>query len=396
MAQFLVQQQPRGALANATGDSSEKNPSEVWKGKIDVLLRLTQRVAEDDLPQLWHAWANCRKEERRAVLQEQFRRMSRDLSLPEPVATVELTSMLYTLSFGASFEDKLEHGVQPFAVTYLSQKSVAEQRELIDMHELLREGSPSVKAASKISMPKKESQMLRTMRAFGVVLAVALGASSELYKAYKRDVIDSYDVIQPKLEALAELHPLEPVYAQVLRWLQLRLQEYWTEVEVAVGRVDPPNFKMLFEAIRYKQWLRPEIPIAYLTKVKRCGSDAASTLTGGTNGGGPSPANPGPPNPGAAAKKHTYARNESPRSNLVEKAPSMGKINVFLKAAENGTAVGCPKTDSGVEMCLAFHTKGGCYKDCGRATGDTTLSDGEAERLEKFINKNLALIASRT
>ena len=49
--------------------------------------------------------------------------------------------------------------------------------------------------------------MLRTMRAFGVVLAVALGTLSALYKAYKEDVIDSYDVIQPKLEALAELHP---------------------------------------------------------------------------------------------------------------------------------------------------------------------------------------------
>jgi hypothetical protein len=32
--------------------------------------------------------------------------MSRDLSLHEPVAMVELTTMLYTLSFGAPFEDK--------------------------------------------------------------------------------------------------------------------------------------------------------------------------------------------------------------------------------------------------------------------------------------------------
>jgi hypothetical protein len=76
---------------------------------MDVLLRLTQWVAEDDLPQLWYAWANCRKEKQR------------DLCLPEPVAMVELISILYTLSFGPPFEDKLEHGVQPFAVTYLLQ-----------------------------------------------------------------------------------------------------------------------------------------------------------------------------------------------------------------------------------------------------------------------------------
>jgi hypothetical protein len=181
--------------------------------------------------------------------------MLRALSLPEPVATVELTTMLYTLSFGAPFEDKLEHGVQPFAVTYLSQKFVAEQRELIDLHEILREGYPSVKdildlkAASRISMLTKKSQMLRMMRAFEVVLAVALGTSSQLYKTYKKDVIDSYNALQPKPEALVELYPQEPIYAQVLRWLQLRLQESWTKVEVASGRVRPPNFTMIFEAI---------------------------------------------------------------------------------------------------------------------------------------------------
>jgi hypothetical protein len=79
---------------------------------------------------------------------------------------------------------------------------VAEQRKFINMHDILRKGSPSVtdildlKAASRIPMPAKELQMLRMMPAFGVVLAVALGTSSELYKSYKEDVIDSYyDVI---------------------------------------------------------------------------------------------------------------------------------------------------------------------------------------------------------
>jgi hypothetical protein len=138
---------------------------------------LTQRGSEEDLPQLWRAWANCKKEERRAVLQEQFCQLARALKLPEPVATVELTSMLYSLAFAAPFEDKLEMGVQPLAVTYLSQKTVAEQREIIDLHEMLKEGAPSLtdildlKAASRIAMPTKESQMLRTMRAFAVVLA---------------------------------------------------------------------------------------------------------------------------------------------------------------------------------------------------------------------------------
>jgi hypothetical protein len=77
----------------------------------------------------------------------------------------------------------------------------------------------------------------------------------------------------------------------------------------------------------------------------------------------------------------------------VEKALHIGKINVFLKAAGNGTAIGVPKTDAGIEMCLAFHAKGGCYKDCGRATGHGALSNSESNRLCKFIDKNLAVIS---
>jgi hypothetical protein len=37
---------------------------------------------------------------------------------------VELTTMIYMLSFVAPFEDKLEYGIEPFAVLYLSQKLV--------------------------------------------------------------------------------------------------------------------------------------------------------------------------------------------------------------------------------------------------------------------------------
>jgi hypothetical protein len=212
----------------------------------------------------------------------------------------------------------------------------------------------------------------------------------ELYKSYKEDVINSYDVIQPKLEALAELYPQEPIYAQVLRWLQFHLQEYWTEVEVASGPVSPPNFKMLFEAIRYKQWLRPEISLAYLQKTKRTRLETsfANGGSGTASGVTSSQATEGAPAPAAgAAKKHAYARNESPRSDLVEKAARIGKINVFLEAAGNGTALGVPKMDAGAEMRLVFHTKGRCYKDCGRATGHGALRDSESNRLCKFMTR---------
>jgi hypothetical protein len=105
VTELLLQQQPQGSTGQMP--NCDKLPSEIWR--------------------IWHAWANCKKEEHYAVLQDHFRKMAQDLKLPEPVATFKLTNLLYTLFISTPFKDKLEYGVQLFAVAYLSQKSVAEQ-----------------------------------------------------------------------------------------------------------------------------------------------------------------------------------------------------------------------------------------------------------------------------
>jgi hypothetical protein len=42
------------------------------------------------------------------------------------------------------------------------------------------------------------------------------------------------------------------------------------------------------------------------------------------------------------------------------------KINNFLKVVGGGQTAIAPLNEQGKEMCLAYHTKGGCYKDCTR------------------------------
>jgi hypothetical protein len=39
--------------------------------------------------------------------------MARNLKLAVPITTMELTNMIYSLSFTAPFENKLEYGVHP-------------------------------------------------------------------------------------------------------------------------------------------------------------------------------------------------------------------------------------------------------------------------------------------
>jgi hypothetical protein len=55
--------------------------------------------------------------------------------------------------------------------------------------------------------------------------------------------------------------------------------------------------------------------------------------------------------------------NKPLKPDLIVKGQVMGHIMVFLNITE-GSA---PKTDLGQEICLAYHPKGGCYKDCAGA-----------------------------
>jgi hypothetical protein len=52
--------------------------------------------------------------------------------------------------------------------------------------------------------------------------------------------------------------------------------------------------------------------------------------------------------------------------------------------------------DVGIEMCIPYHTKDRCCKDCGQAKGHSALKDGEVERLYKFIDENVAVIVGGT
>jgi hypothetical protein len=91
-------------------------------------------------------------------------------------------------------------------------------------------------------------------------------------------------------------------------------------------------------------------------------------------------------------QKHAYQRNEAPIHDLVQKGGPSGKIAVFVKVA--GESV--PKSDCGREMCIAFHTKGGCYKDCARAIGHSKLNKAENARLQTYVDKGLEKMAAPT
>ena len=152
-----------------------KRPSECWAGTADILMRLCQVTDEDDLPGLWHDWANSKEKLRRQVLQERLRRTATTMKLPCPIATDALVAVLFELAFASVHDGTLEKGLQPFLTVCLGESTAAEQMALNEASDLLKAGASSladvlnVKAAGKVTVPVRDSQMMRTLRGFAVV-----------------------------------------------------------------------------------------------------------------------------------------------------------------------------------------------------------------------------------
>jgi hypothetical protein len=158
--------------------------------------------------------------------------------------------MLINLQFVSPDEDDLETGLQPFVVCYHGQKTLAQLQRMNNMYDMrIQQGAQpnlsdlfTLKAASKISIPVNESQCLRTLKSFAVLLATLLGTTSRIYKAFKTDVVDAFEAHQPAVETYTLSLPGKPIYAEILRWVKLCFHSYWSRVICTPTGISlPPN-----------------------------------------------------------------------------------------------------------------------------------------------------------
>jgi hypothetical protein len=234
-----------------------------------------QVLSENDLPPVWAELANCEKRERITILQTAFRRFARRENLSTPQATAELTNIVINLQFLSPDDEKLDLGLQPFAVAYIDQRTVAEQQILNDAHNRIYESTPTYKdlvdlrKAGKLPIPTAERQIRKTLEAFAVTLGVLVGTRSLLYKACWTFIVDDFNRISDRLADLHEEQPHQMAYPKYLRWLQLRFQSYWESAEANAVDARVPRFENLHDDIRNQQWRAPAIPPGYLPTPKK-------------------------------------------------------------------------------------------------------------------------------
>ena len=150
--------------------------------------------------------------------------------------------------------------------------------------------------------------------------------------------------VSPTLETYAERHPGQPVYAQILRWLQLRFNEYWRQAQRNIGGpINVPDFTALYTAVKFKNWLPPEIPFMYLRESEPMWAGSQTPTTRG----GVALANVGGPTilgSGTVASTVGDGKRNAPKSLKNEEVPdairglsaNIGKIQKFLEVMGDG------------------------------------------------------------
>jgi hypothetical protein len=302
--------------------------------------------------------------------------------------------MLINLQFVSPDEDDLESGLQPFVISYHGQRTLAQLQRMNNMYDMIQQGAQpnlsdlfTLKEAGKISVPINESQCLRTLKSFAVLLATMLGTSSGIYRAFKVDVVEAFEAHQPAVETYALSLPGKPVYAEILRWVQLRFHAYWTRViRTSTGPVAPPRFNDLYEQMTYKQWIRPSLPSAYITdSVKPPKGPVPTSQVGKKPEKRKQDSTP--------TDERNYIRNPKFDTDLKQLGVDVGKISTFLKKVSQ--AEGPTPTNpaiQGHEACLTWHTKGHCWDHCDKQGTHVVPSATEKDSLVSFLTEGLKMI----
>jgi hypothetical protein len=232
-----------------------------------------------------------------------------------------------------------------------------------------------------------------------VLLYTMVGPTHPLYLATKRNLVDQYDTFQPLVETYIASLPGQPVYTQMVRWVQLRCNAYWNMVvRSSTGSTRAPDFGALYNDIQYKQWNRLSVPKQYMsdTKAKPAivpSNEGAGVVAG--RGGKKQLKPPKPPKETPVQKTPERLGNPAfDEEALKPLGVRIGRVALFLKkiAPDGRTSAVPPKNAANAVLCLNFHTKGHCWSHCDHAKSHVELLANEKTQLIEFLEKGLEQI----
>jgi hypothetical protein len=369
-------------------EAVDKSPSKYWGDATLIVNRITWTSTPDALPELWHVIAKSSKTNLRILITEHLRVVAQDMGMEgaAPVVTPSLSKKLATLQFSHPDIDNLDDGIQPFVVGVRSKKEQANLKSYIGYYDSILEGgaAPGLKdlqdlsQKDKVAMPKTLLQAQTTLRSFHVLLRAMLPESHDLVIQFARFCT----AFNRKLLQLEENSPGQNFPAQIVRFLQIRISNWFTEQEENSWRVTPPDFMDLLTRIqnRDSSWV-PALPGLQTPLEER-----------------PKPGKPAPdPEKPSGTKKRdpetpTETKGKGDRANntAYDEAFTFYKSKgiPLKKLRENALAANHPVPQGAHgEMCLSYHILGFCWSNCARNAGHQPLSAPDKEKLVNWCRE---------
>jgi hypothetical protein len=401
------QRQFRDADEERRANTDTKSPDTFLGAAVQSLLRVAQVATAADLPPLWQELAETNKTQRRLVIQ---RALDEALQLVIPgggrshVVTPSLAKKVCDLEFRMTNPEDLVTGIQPFVLVQTTPGERQAAQTLVDSYDTVMAGAAASLADAQqliahdaVVLPRTSVQArtcLTYWRALVLITlgpnhpwTMALGAFLAHYLARENEI----ELVLPR-----DLQHRSLVPALMVRWLQLRWEDWLQTQWTSPNDIPVPNVLELFTQLRIGFAWEPPIPAQYLVPPRQILPSAVEEevpprITGAAGGSGASRI--GGPAQQAAVRNTNYLEAEFGqfrilpvriRDLLDRHAATPPPISSHDSPANRTN----PRTP--VRMCLSFHVKGMCNDRCGRACDHRPLTAEKRQELLAWCTAHYA------
>ena len=340
--------------------TTTKMPEQYYGNGILALYRYTHATSQAQLPPLYGVVANTTKKNLCAMIGEHLQGVGHELGqeMFVPTVTPDLANRISSGTYHHVDRDNLSDGVQPFITPALDPVSKTELHLNIAAYDTIVAGATAqltdlaaLQAAHKIHLPRSILQANHQFKSFRILLHGILGGDHPLTITYASFVLE-FEAQQSQIEQLADTLDYP---AQLVRWVQLRLTNWFNRQYLHPGHVPPPNLLQLFDDIANEVPWKPRIPgLPLMIPTARGGT--ATTMSSSTVS---TPT-------GVMKPDHTRVPNSSYQTDLQRfKDSGVSLSKAHEQAKEAGSPI--PTNGKGTEVCLSYHVLGFCWENCARA-----------------------------
>jgi hypothetical protein len=395
-----------------------KLPSNKFTITLNILQEYLKTPDENNLPPLWHRWANGTKKQEFTILSDQlcaYARGPEAFSTTVPVVNVRLVQDLLSFTFVGDTLDDIKTGIQPFVIADGSAEHRHANLEISRLYGLLNSGEQALMLSDLESLKAKEVQSIpltyfeleRNLGMFGNLLGVVLGSQHILtttYRAFWTLLSQGYRMeLQTIIDHKGFIKP-----AHILRSIQLVCYNWFSQKR---ARLTPaqPNFVNILQNVTLQTYILPHLPPvlyrlaypkpqAYLPPapdlISLSGTLHSSSSGSGTSSSGNSvvsalttPSNISPQDTSGdsrGSRKGSYMANLTPDPALQQLVPSSIKLKDLIGTTSP------PHLDNGAQLCLSFHTRQGFWSTCRRSnTHGITLNTAEKTRVINYLRSRV-------